>query len=472
MTRASVVIVGGGIAALAAAFELTGGAEGPTADTPRIEIIEASSEFGGPLQTTTFGERLMDLGPDGFLATRTEAVQLAKDLGLENDLIPINASGANIFLNGKLYPLPSGLKLGVPVDRKQVEEIGGLSKKAVKAAKRDLKKPRKLRVGEDISIGAILANKLGEELAYQLIEPMIGGIQAGRINDLSAKSIFPALYNAAKQGGSLMKNLAELMPTSESSGPAFMSLRQGVGSLPHVLEEVLRSRAVILRTQTTVTRVRPVASGEYHWEVDTERTTTPANAVIMATPANVTGALAGAIDPELAQLRKVKTAPTAMVTFEFATESISLPEHGTGILVPLGTQWSGSGSLLTTAITFLDRKWKPLHKSESVVLRVHVGRSDDQRYAKLSDEALEERVLHELAFILGEAPTPLRSVVAHYPVGLPQYEVGHERLVSAAREVSEPLNMFLAGNSYDGVGIPASIKSGRLTGQQVLRAIA
>ena len=362
--------------------------------------------------------------------------------------------------------------LGVPVNRKQVEEMAGLSKQARKAAKRDWKKPRKLRVGDDISIGAILANKLGEELAYQLIEPMIGGIQAGRIDDLSAKSIFPALYNAARQGGSLMKNLAAMMPESRSDAPAFMSLRQGVGSFPHVLESLLRERQVVIRTNTAVTRVRPVASGNYQWEVDTESTTTSANAVIMATPASVTGHLTASVDKAFAKLEHVRTAPTAMATFEFATESIQLPKHGTGVLVPLGTKWTGRGSLLTTAITFLDRKWSNLQRPNSVVVRVHVGRSDDQRYSHFDDDELAERILQELAFILGEAPIPLRTVVTRWNVGLPQYSVGHDRLVSAARAASEPLSMFLAGNSYDGVGIPASIKSGRLTAQQVMRSIS
>jgi oxygen-dependent protoporphyrinogen oxidase len=472
MSRASVVVVGGGITALSAAYELSGGASGPNENSPRVEIIEASPSLGGALQTTTFGERLMDLGPDGFLATRPEAVQLAKDLGLENELIPIASSGANIFLRGELRELPPGLMLGVPVDRKQVENMAGLSKQARKAAKRDWKKPRKLRVGDDISIGAILANKLGDELAYQLIEPMIGGIQAGRINELSAKSIFPALYNAAREGGSLMKNLAAMMPESRSDAPAFMSLRQGVGSFPHVLESLLRERQVIIRTNTAVTRVRPVASGDYQWEVDTESTTTAANAVIMATPASVTGHITASVDEALAKLQHVRTAATAMITFEFATESIQLPKHGTGILVPLGTRWSGRDSLLITAITFLDRKWSNLQRPNSVLLRVPVGRSDDQRYANYNDDELSERILQELAFILGEAPTPLRTIVARWTVGLPQYSVGHDRLVSTARAASEPLALFLAGNSYDGVGIPASIKSGRLTAQQVLRAIS
>ena len=102
MSRASVVIVGGGITALSAAYELSGGAAGSNENSPRIEIIEASPSLGGALQTTTFGERLMDLGPDGFLATRPEAVQLAKDLGLESELVPIASSGANIFLKGEL----------------------------------------------------------------------------------------------------------------------------------------------------------------------------------------------------------------------------------------------------------------------------------------------------------------------------------------------------------------------------------
>ena len=113
MTRRSVVIIGGGISGLSAAYQLSGGVAGPTGETPRIEVIEAGSRFGGSLATTTFAGRTIDLGADGFLARRPEAVQLAKDLGLESELAPIAASGASIYINGHLDPLPSGMVLGL-----------------------------------------------------------------------------------------------------------------------------------------------------------------------------------------------------------------------------------------------------------------------------------------------------------------------------------------------------------------------
>ncbi len=466
MARDSVVIVGAGISGLSAAWELSGGSEGPSGATPRIEVIEADERVGGSLATAQFAGRTIDLGADGFLARRPEAVELVRDLGWSNRLEAVDASGASIYLQGALDELPEGLALGIPTSSRQLREVKGLTLRARLEARRDEWMPARLKVGPDTTIGEIVRTKLGRELAYQFIEPMIGGIQAGRIDELSAQSIFPALLEAARKGGSLMKALRPDESAAASAAsttvmePLFYSLLTGVGSLPSEIMRQLTSRGVVVRTGVPVTALRRTPSASYPFEVDTSSTTTPADAVILATPAPTVARLLGALDPALEALSSVRGASAAMITFSVPRAGVVLPEHGTGILVPLATAWT-EGTMMVTAVTFLDRKWPHLRHDDSVLLRAHVGRSDDGRWRDFTDDALAARVAKELATLLTRFDFPSEYLVQRWSEALPQYYVGHETLIANAKAAAKAHCVALCGNAYDGVGIPASIGSGR-----------
>ncbi|MDE3007523.1 MAG: protoporphyrinogen oxidase [Acidobacteriota bacterium] len=467
--RASVVVVGAGVSGLAVAWELSGGVDGPNDHTPRVEVLDVAERVGGSLSATDFAGRRVDLGPDGFLARRPEAVELVRELGLENDLVAIGAAGATIFLRGALYPLPAGLALGIPTTLAQVRAVPGLTWRARLAAARDLLVPRRLEVGDDASVGAIVRAKLGRELTYRFIEPMVGGIQAGRVDALSAKSVYPGLLEAARKGGSLMKALrAPSPPTSpapDAPTPVFYSLHGGLGSLPVTLRAQLEARGVVVRTGVGVNALRRTPVGTYPVEVDTATTTTPANAVIVATPAHVAGALLGRFHEDLAALAHVDSAGAAMVTFSLAPTALP---PGTGVLVPLQTPWRDGESMMVTALTFLDRKWPYLAREHDVLVRAHVGRVDDDRWTRMSDEELTARVYDELSTLLGGVGVALETRVQRWPTSLPQYYVGHDVMVRRARDAARPLGVELAGMTYDGVGVPASIGSGRRAARAVL----
>ena len=479
MTRHSIVIVGGGISGLAAAWELSGGAVGPTSSTPRIELIETSERVGGSLATTTFAGRTIDLGADGFLARRPEAITLVRELGMEGQLEAIGASGAWLWSRGRLYELPRDLVLGIPTNLRTILRFKGVSWRARLAARIDAFVPRPVRVGDDATIGHIVRAKLGSELSYQLIEPMIGGIQAGRIDELSAKSVFPALMDAARKGGSLMKALRVSGPTSPgptsqlaSEGPVFYSLNDGVGSLASELSRQLTERGVVIRHGVAVTALRRTPAGAYPFEVDTLNTTTPANGIVLATNATVAASLMESHDPVLGELRSIDNAGAAMVTFCVPRDEITLPPQGTGVLIPLNTHWSGEGTLMVTAVTFLDRKWPRLQRDGDVILRAHVGRSDDVRWQDFSDDELTSRVAAELSVVLPRFGAASSSLVQRWPLGLAQYHVGHDALVKRARAAASRFSVTLAGSAYDGVGIPASIGSGRRAAREVLDSLA
>ena len=459
--RPSVVVIGAGLSGLAAAWELSGGAtESP--DAPRIEVLEAAGRVGGPLVLGELGGQAVDLGPDGFLARRPEARTLIEEMGLADDLIDIGASGASLWLRGQLHPIPRSLALGVPASMAPLRELGGLSWRARAAAWRDRVAPRALPVGDDASIGEIVRAKLGDEIAANVVEPLVGGIQAGRIDDLSAAALLPGLLAAAQRGGSLLRAMAAGAPSpvpSGAPGPAFHSLRGGLGTLPLALADRLDSRGVVVRTATTVQAVRRV-TGEHPLVVETAHTATPADAVVVATPAPVTAALLGSWDPDLAALGSVAYAAAAMVSASYPEATAALPA-GTGVLVPLGTPWAGGGTMIVTALTFLDRKWEHLRQPGRALVRAHVGRSDDQRYAAFDDEHLSARVADEVALLLGWSARPTEVHVQRFLPGLPQYRVGYLDLVARARAAAARGGVDLAGSTYDGVGIPAAIGSGR-----------
>ena len=460
MARASVVVVGGGVAGLAAAYELS-----LAPDAPRVELLESSGRVGGSLATADFAGRVIDLGADGFLARRPEALDLVRELGLDADLEPVAASGASIYLRGALYPIPAGVALGVPTSAATVRAVGGLGWRARLAATRDERWPRRLDVGDDASIGAVVRAKLGDEIAYRFVEPLVGGIQAGRIDELSARAVFPALYDAARAGGSLMRALRPPAPAGPGPGPLFYSLARGVGSLPEALCDAAVARGVVVRLGAPATAVRRPGSGRYPLEVDTASTTTPADAVVLAAPAPVAGRLLGGADAALAALSGVAMAGAAMVTLLYRP-ALALP-GGTGVLVPLGTAWRDGESMMVTALTFLDVKWPRLARDGETLVRAHVGRSDDDRFAALGDDELTSRVAAEVTRLLGTGE-PSRSLVQRWPAGLPQYTVGHLERVAAARAAAEGLGVALAGSAYDGVGVPASIGSGRRAGRRAL----
>lgn len=466
MNAKSVVVIGAGIAGLAAAFELTGG-EQPDHHI-HVTVLESATRPGGALHVAELAGRTIDLGADGFLATRGEGVDFVRAVGREEDLAPIAASGAWIFLRGRLEPIPKGLVLGVPTRFAQVRALRGLSLTARFGALRDYLAPRPLRIGKDATIGHIVRSKLGSALVDQLIEPMIGGIQAGRVDDLSAASVFPALMSAAEKGGSLQRAIRPPSPTVPP-GPLFYSVRGGLGSLaPHIVG-LLASRGVTFHWGEPA--IELTRGTTRRWSVATDSTVTEADAIIITTPPQTAGALLAPHAPSGRALSEMKSASAAMVTFAIPRADVTLPETGTGVLIPLGTTFTDEESMMVTAITLLDRKWAHLADPDIAYVRVHTGRIDDLRATQLSDEELIARVNQELALILGSWPTPLATIVQRWPHALPQYRVGHAELVRTTRADAEAQFVWLAGMAYDGVGVPATIGSGRLAGRTVRQTL-
>jgi oxygen-dependent protoporphyrinogen oxidase len=486
--RPVVAVVGGGIAGLSAAWQLTGGAPGPSTPTPSVVLLEASARLGGKLVTTELGGGLVEAGPDGFLARRPEGAQLCREVDLGDDLVPVGASGAAVFARGRRRPLPEGLVLGVPTRLVPVARSGILSPAGTIRLATDLVAPRPDIRGPlgDRAIGPLVAHKLGHEVVDRLVDPLVGGIHAGGVADASAAAVFPALLTAAQRRTSFMRALRKLAHGAERSdgGPAFWALRGGLSSLvDRLVDRLAERRADIVVSAPVETMTR---TGD-RWVLKTPGASYEADGVILASPAAASAALLDPLDPEAAAvLRSIDYASVAVVTLAFPADAVPDDLSGTGLLIPAGTPLPrraaraegprGSGGpecFLSTACTYLWSKWPHLERPGVRLLRASVGRAGDDRYRSMSDAALVGRVVGELGALVGVRGQPLDAAVTRWDDALPQYRVHHLlRVASIEAAVRRLGNVAVAGAAYHGIGIPACIQSGRTAADEIAAQLA
>lgn len=492
--RPVVVVVGAGVAGLAAAWELTGGVD-PAPDAPAVVVLDAAERPGGKLRSTTFAGTGIDVGPDGFLGRRPEAERLCRELGLDDALAPIGASGAAVWVGGRTRPLPPGLGLGVPTRFLPVARSGILGPAGAARLLLDVVAPRPDRRGPlgDRAIGPLVAHKLGRRVVTRLVDPLLGGIHAGGVADASAAAVYPGLLAAAQRHGSLMRSLRRSAPAAPPSPPggaaptevadrpppAFWALQGGMGVLVDRLVAALAGRGVTVRTGTRATALEQ-APGGTGWVVHTPTGTLAADGLVLATPAAATAHLLERHDVEAANLlRSVEYASVAVVTMAFPTDAMPPHLFGTGLLVPAGTRLPaaladrlagarlgdatrGDGQFLVTACTYLSAKWPHLAAEGRALVRASVGRFGDDRFTHLDDGQLGERVAAEVALLLGATAVPEEVLVTRWPDALPQYRVHHLLRVAGVEAAVERLPaLVVAGAAYHGVGIPACIAGGR-----------
>ena len=330
-----VVVVGGGISGLTAAWELSGGAT-PRPGAPAVTLLEASGRLGGPLQSGEVGGRVVDLGPDGFLGRRPEAVDLCREVGLGDALEPVSARGASVWARGRLRPLPEGLALGVPTRFWPTARSGIVGVRGSLGLARDAVLPRPDARGPigDRSIGPLVSRKLGQRVVDMLVDPLIGGIHAGSVDDMSAAATFPPLLAAAQRRGGLMRALRAEVPAPDPDGPPlFWALDGGMASLVGALAAALQERGVTICTASAADRLERSTPGG--WTVVAADQSFEADAVVLATPAPEAGALLKPHDDEVAGLlQTVDYSSVVLVTFRVGPDDVPENLHGTGFLVP------------------------------------------------------------------------------------------------------------------------------------------
>ncbi|MFL6107448.1 MAG: protoporphyrinogen oxidase [Marmoricola sp.] len=450
-----VVVVGGGIAGLAAAARLH--EERPDV---RITVLEGSAEIGGKLKLAEVGGVTVDVGAEAMLNRRPEAVALARTSGLADSVVHPATITAQLWTRDELVAMPRTM-MGIPTDLRALAESGVISKPGMARAAMDAVLPGTSLEGRDTSIGGLVEERFGKEVVDRLVEPLLGGVYAGHAREISARAAVPQVVALLDRDRSLGKAAARATSGPISDIPVFAGLVGGVGRLPG---------AVASTSEATITTDAPVRDlarrPEGGWNLVVGSADEPrllqADAVILATPARPTARLLSDVAPGAAlELARIEYASVALVTMAFAARDFPAVV-GSGFLVPPVERRA------IKAATFSFAKWDWVrHAGEGehgvVVMRCSLGRHREEHQLQASDEELVDVALSDLADAVGLSVRPIDTQVQRWGGGLPQYAVGHLDRVGLIRsEISRISGLEVCGAAYDGIGIPACIASAHL----------
>lgn len=452
-----VAVVGGGISGLATAYWLA------AEHGVDVVVVEAGERAGGKVHTRTLAGMPVDTGPDAFLSRGAELTELVERLGLTDDVVQPQGGGAFIWSRGRLHPVPRFGAFGIPDRMRPVLRSRLLSPLGIARAGLDIVRPR-TDLGADPSVAEVLRPRLGDEVVERLVQPLLGGVHAGSVDRLSARSTVPEVLAIAASQRSLMLALRRRRrsaprPTAPPA-PPLVSLRGGLGRLARGLVEAVGAQRVL--TGARATAVRPAPEG---WEVVGPGLRVLARRVVVAAPAYAAAGLLAEAAPALAgELHGIPYVDVATVTLALPRTEVG-DLVGTGFLVP-----PVEGSLLV-GCTWLTSKWPQLANPRTVLLRCMVGRDGDDRFTTLGDDALVDAVRAELARVMGLTSTPTGVLVQRWPRAIPQYVVGHaDRLERIDRLV--PGGLHLTGAAYRGSGLAACVAAARATASTVALALA
>lgn len=450
MAVREIVIIGGGIAGLAAAYRCE-----QLTDYVAVTLVEREPRLGGKILTEHSDGFVVEGAPDSFLSRKPRGVGLCAELGLTGQLHGRRPEYAKTFVrrHGALHRLPTGLTGMIPTNLEALAEHTLISPGGQARLAAESTLPPAPPNGDE-SVAHFVTRRLGREVYEQLVEPLMSGIYAGDGEQLSLAATFPQLRQLELKHGSLLKGLTASTPPPNPNPPhaPFVSLPGGMATLVEAIEQRLtRTRIVRGQGATVVER----HNGGYQITLaDGEQL--PADALIMATPAFVTAALLAAVSPALAALhRQIPYVSAAIVTLGFAESDLSEPLDGYGYVIPQVEETD------LLACTWTSSKWAGRAPAGQALLRVYAGRYGRRDVTLLDDKMLLDLAQGEIAEILGINAPPARWWIHRWPQAMPQYLLGHpERLAAIEETLTETPGLFLAGAAYRGVGIPDCIESG------------
>ncbi|MFI6049410.1 protoporphyrinogen oxidase [Streptomyces violascens] len=454
-SKRSVVVIGGGISGLAAAWQLRGRAE--------VTVLESGARVGGKLRTGTLAGVAVDEGAESLMALRPEAVDLAEAVGLGRALADPAPAPVTVWTRGALRPMPTGHVLGIPPDPESLAGTGLLSEQGLARLREE---PSRLAapVTEDVAISTYLAERIGREAVDRLVEPLLGGVYAGSTDHLSLRSAMPGVAGMAERGEPL---LAALRGRPRPKGSFVRGIEGGTGRLPLAVAQACGARIL---TGTTVRALERTASGG--WRVQAATADGPlllgADAVVLAVPAFAAAALLGPHAPAArTELSEIPYASTAVVTMAFARDRAGLAglPSGNGFLVP-----PVDGHTVKAA-TFLSNKWgwQANAAPELFLLRASIGRAGEEHLLDRPDRHLIRTALNDLHHAVGRIGEPVSARVTRWDRGLPQYTVGHTaRLARIRDDIATLPGLEVCGAAYEGVGIAACVATGLAAAERVL----
>lgn len=446
------VIVGGGMAGLAAAYHARRAAPGL-----EIGLLEAAGRLGGKVSTVAEEGFVLEGGPDAVVRYKPWALALMKELGLEGQVVgTLPARPSALIHDGeRALPIPAGLQMVVPGDLRALALTPLLSPFGKARAVLDLLLPK--GPPGDEPFGAFIQRRLGRQVWERLAAPLSGGIYGGDPYSLSTLAAFPQLKALEREHGSLVRGALKQRGQrgSREAGQLFASLEGGLGQWVRALEQGLSG--VALRLGTAATALERRGEG---WRVHTPEGWLEADAVILATPAGVSARLLEPLHPSAAEaLRQIPYGDSATVSLAFPLQSLP-PRVGHGMLMAAGRGFAVRG------FTWTDQKWKGRAPEGYGLVRAYFSgvRADEAELVRLA--------LADLQRLWGRVPPPGRTWVFRWQEGLPHYTLGHQQRVAAAMEAEALPGLFLAGAAYFGVGLPEVVRMGQEKAAQALAFLA
>ena len=447
-----VIIIGGGITGLAAAYELA------TRNVP-FRLLEAGPRTGGLIHTEHVDGFTIDAGPDSMLAQKPAGLALCEELGLGDQLIStLPPRSAFVLKNGRLHALPSPSILGIPTTWRGVARYTLLPPFARARLAIEPFIPRGTQPDE--SVGAFFRRRFGAATVGLVAEPLLGGIHAGSIESLSLRSLFPRLAEA-EATGSVMRAFQRPAPPQAGAGGAglFRSLARGMGELVTAIERRLPAGSVIC--DAPVRTLRPdgaKGTGGVGWRVEAGATAVSGTAVIIAAPAYVAAELLDSIDGRAAALcADVPYVSTVSVALAWPRGAISHALAGSGFVVA-----RHHNRVRITACTWVSSKWSARAPAGVALLRAFLGGAHDPDAIELPDDELIELATRDLSGVLGIASPPVFARAYRWRRAGAQHTVGHRARVDEIRaRLSHHPGLHVAGSGFGAVGIPDCIAEGR-----------
>jgi len=448
-SRLDAVVVGAGIAGLSAAHRLH------ALGFRDLLVLEASGRVGGKVSAVEVAGRSVDAGPDSFITRNPAARALCEELGLAGDLVAPATLGAQLWVRGRLRPIPRDMAVGVPRGAIGLALSGTVSPAGLARAALERLLPLNPPVG-DLSVGELIRARFGDEAFEAVVDPLISGIFAGDADRLSAEAVVPHLVGALRAGRPL-----SALEGQRAAGPGLLTLRGGLGGLTTAIAGQLPATAI--QTGTAVLGIDRLDGGYRLYGMSGEQI--DANNVVLATPPAATASLLGQLAYAPARLvASIGTASVATVVMKLRSTS-RLPAS-TGFLVPRAQR------RMLVGCTFLTRKWPHLANGDGDLVRCAVGRDGDSRWEALDDDRLADAVTADLSQAIRGPVEPEAVAIRRFPDGIPQYRVGHLGLVDRIKAELRVLpGVAVAGSAYGGVGLPACITSGREAAEQIANAL-
>lgn len=460
-----VLIIGGGMAGLTAAYYLQKIAREKNLPLEAV-LLEASHRLGGKMQTVVKDGYVIERGPDSFLARKTSMSKLAAEVGMKDELISNSTGKSYVLVKDKLYPMPGGSIMGIPTEVGPFITTGLFSVPGKLRAAADFILP-KSPAGQDQSLGRFFRRRLGNEVVENLIEPLLSGIYAGDIDQMSLMATFPQFYEVEQKNRSLILGMKKASPAPakkrDESGKkrsgGFLTFKTGLQSFAEAIEAKLEPNSILKGL-----KVKNVAKEDGYYEVVLNNgESLIADCIISAVPHHTAQSIFseyGFFDP----LKDVPSTSVATVAMAFPESAIKEDIDGTGFVV------SRNADYTITACTWTHKKWSHAAPEGKALLRCYVGKSGDDTIVDLSDDQIVRIVLEDLNKIMKIEGRPEFVIVSRWKDAMPQYTVGHRQRLETLREhlSAELPGVFLAGASFGGVGLPDCIDQGEAAVKDVL----